>query len=264
MVMSVNEKMTAIADAIRDKTGGTEALTLDDMASAVPEVFNTGKKSEYDTFWDTFQQNGNRTSYNSAFGGQWTTDIFKPKYPIRPTNAYMMFFSNTQERLVIPDFVQYCEENNIILDMSNASGIITYALAGLHTHHFGTLDFSCKNESQTVTLSGLFYSHSSQSGVRKIDNFISSERTIYQTNTFQAATYLEELNMSGVIATNDFNVQYCTLLSHNSLISIINALKDYSEDTSGTVHKVTLGATNIAKLTEAEIEIIRTKGWQYA
>lgn len=33
--MSVNEKMTAIADAIRGKTGGTAALTLDQMATAI-------------------------------------------------------------------------------------------------------------------------------------------------------------------------------------------------------------------------------------
>lgn len=33
--MSVNEKMTAIADTIRAKTGGTEALTLDGMAEAI-------------------------------------------------------------------------------------------------------------------------------------------------------------------------------------------------------------------------------------
>ena len=44
--MSVNQKMTAIADAIRDKTGGTSPLTLDDMAAAVPEVFEAGKSSE--------------------------------------------------------------------------------------------------------------------------------------------------------------------------------------------------------------------------
>lgn len=33
--MSVNEKMTAIANAIRGKTGGTEPLTLDAMAEAI-------------------------------------------------------------------------------------------------------------------------------------------------------------------------------------------------------------------------------------
>lgn len=33
--MSVNSKMTAIADAIREKTGSTEQLTLDDMAGSI-------------------------------------------------------------------------------------------------------------------------------------------------------------------------------------------------------------------------------------
>lgn len=36
--MSVNEKMTAIADAIRAKTGGTEPLTLDGMAKAIAGI----------------------------------------------------------------------------------------------------------------------------------------------------------------------------------------------------------------------------------
>lgn len=36
--MSVNEKMTAIADAIRDKTGDTAAMTLDAMATAIAGI----------------------------------------------------------------------------------------------------------------------------------------------------------------------------------------------------------------------------------
>lgn len=35
---TVNEKMTAIADAIRAKTGGTDALTLDGMAQAIAGI----------------------------------------------------------------------------------------------------------------------------------------------------------------------------------------------------------------------------------
>ena len=40
--MSVQEKMTAIADAIRAKTGGTAPLTLDGMALGVPAVYEKG------------------------------------------------------------------------------------------------------------------------------------------------------------------------------------------------------------------------------
>ena len=40
--MSVNEKMTAIADAIREKTGGTDPLTLDAMAEAIAGIETGG------------------------------------------------------------------------------------------------------------------------------------------------------------------------------------------------------------------------------
>ena len=45
--MRVNEKMTAIADAIREKTGGTDALTLDGMAQAIPAVFAAGEAESH-------------------------------------------------------------------------------------------------------------------------------------------------------------------------------------------------------------------------
>lgn len=40
--MSVHEKMTAIADAIRGKTGETEAMTLDQMAAAIAGIETGG------------------------------------------------------------------------------------------------------------------------------------------------------------------------------------------------------------------------------
>lgn len=46
--MSVNEKMTAIADAIRAKTGGSALLTLDEMAEAIT-AFAAANGIAYDT-----------------------------------------------------------------------------------------------------------------------------------------------------------------------------------------------------------------------
>ena len=43
--MSLNDKMTAIADAIREKTGGTDPLSLDAIAAAVPAVYAAGKSA---------------------------------------------------------------------------------------------------------------------------------------------------------------------------------------------------------------------------
>lgn len=57
------------------------------------EGLEAGKKAEYDRFWDTWQQNGNRTSYIACFAGQaWTDELYNPKYPINATaNAGEMF-----------------------------------------------------------------------------------------------------------------------------------------------------------------------------
>ena len=46
--MSVNEKMTAIADAIRARTGGTQALTLDDMVAAITGITGDGTATGLD------------------------------------------------------------------------------------------------------------------------------------------------------------------------------------------------------------------------
>lgn len=47
--MSVNSKMTAIADAIREKTGDAALLTLDGMATAISGLSITTEKTETGT-----------------------------------------------------------------------------------------------------------------------------------------------------------------------------------------------------------------------
>lgn len=95
--MSVNTKMTAIADAIREKTGGTDLLGLDEMAAGVNEVYEAGIKSEYDRYWDTFQAGGTRRNYWGAFAlWFWTDEILDPKHPlIVSENGTYMFYQNS-------------------------------------------------------------------------------------------------------------------------------------------------------------------------
>ena len=62
--MSIAEKLTTIAENEQ-------------------KVYEAGKKSQYDEFWDTYQTNGQRTNYTYAFSGLgWTDNLYKPKYPI--------------------------------------------------------------------------------------------------------------------------------------------------------------------------------------
>jgi hypothetical protein len=209
-----------------------------------------GKKSEYDRFWDDFQLNGTRTVYAHAFGLCWTAETFRPKYPMRPTNAYCMFFTNQVGGIEIDDFVTFCEENNVVLDFSQCT-YGAYALGTLHTYHHGVLDFS-----KCTDTGYLFYSHiGARRSIETIDEFISSESTGYSTTTFQHAVNLTNITFSGVIATGTIDFSKCTKLTHDSLMSIINHLKD------GASNTLTLGATNLAKLTDAEKAIATTKGW---
>lgn len=80
------------------------------------------------------------------------------------------------------------------------------------------------------------------------------------SNTFQNATGLVNLVVDGTIAQNGFSVQWSPL-TRDSLMSIINALADKSEDTSGTEWKVNFGNINTAKLTDEDLAIAYQKGW---
>lgn len=80
--MSVNEKMTAIADAIRDKIGGTDKLSLDGMAQAIPKVYEAGKEQDYyNEFWTSYMDGLTKApKYHqmafSSFG--WNDTTFTP------------------------------------------------------------------------------------------------------------------------------------------------------------------------------------------
>jgi hypothetical protein len=93
-----------------------------------------------------------------------------------------------------------------------------------------------------------------------IEKMILSNAASFQ-NTFAYCTELQNLTIEGVIGKTGFNVSNSTKLTHDSLMSIINALET---KTSGTTGTVTLGATNLAKLTDAEKAIATQKGWTLA
>ena len=179
---------------------------------------------------------------------------------MRPTNASNMFFNNQANYIYIPDFVEFCKDRGIEFDLSNCTAA-QYALATLHTEHHGILDFSkCTGNMQNI-----FYTHQnswSTPNITTIDKFISSEETNFRSDTFNDATYLTNLTMSGIIYTGGFDVSKCTLLTHDSLMSIINCLKDISG--TGTTKTCTLGATNLAKLTDEEKAIATQRGWTLA
>ncbi|MBO7176024.1 MAG: hypothetical protein J6W14_01500, partial [Clostridia bacterium] len=80
--------IAAIASKIREKTGGAETYTTAEMPSGVESVYEAGKKAEYDAFWDSFQENGNKKAYAYVFAGSgWNKETFRPKYSVSLSGA---------------------------------------------------------------------------------------------------------------------------------------------------------------------------------
>ena len=85
------------------------------------------------------------------------------------------------------------------------------------------------------------------------------DKTANVRSLFGNCKALKNVTFEGEIGYG-FNVTASTLLTHDSLMSIINALET---KTSGT-HTMTFGAANLAKLTDAEKLIATEKGWTLA
>ena len=108
----------------------------------------------------------------------------------------------------------------------------------------------------TSTLQNIFYRCRDLVTVRSLH--IPSSITKF-SNCFQECTALENLTISGVINGNGFDVHESPKLSKASLLSILNALANKSQDANDWV--LTLGETNLNKLSATEIAIATEKGW---
>lgn len=183
------------------------------------EVYEAGKQAEYDAFWDTFQENGNRDNYRLAFAGKgWTTENFKPKYDIRPRSNYhyMLFYESTLEG----DLVEILNKCGVVLDFSNTAGWAQYVFDRSKITRVGKCDFLGCN-----TMAATF----SNSPLHTIDEVVVNANMVYRS-AFDNCTELQNLKFSGVIGQSGLNFQWSTKLSKASIISVINAL---STTTSG-------------------------------
>lgn len=78
-------------------------------------------------------------------------------------------------------------------------------------------------------------------------------------NMFNKCTALEEVRFKENTLSVNYNISACTSLSHDSLLSLINACAEVSSTQS-----LTLGSANLAKLSEEEKTIATNKGWTLA
>ena len=242
--MSIAEKLTKVAE--------NEKKVYD---AGYENGYDNGKtvgSNEYsDLIWEAFQDGGKRTDYKKAFYN-WDkfTECFRPKYDIKPTGSVAEMFANINQYISLPNA---CAMRGITIDFSRATEFRNI-LQGSAIWHFGVVDCS-----SATTLDYAFYLASS---LQKIDKLILHEGIVSYTACFANISQLKDITIEGTIAGTGIVLSAHTGLTHDSLMSFINALKDYSG--TATTKTITLGTTNLAKLTDSEKAVATQKGWTLA
>lgn len=179
------------------------------------EVFDAGKKAEYDAFWDAKQPSkGDPATMNGDFGGHWTVETFNPKYDIVPISCPNLFFGNYLKIDLVEhlksigrrlDFSQ-CDNQNSAFYMANfthignASALGGYYNVFMDCKYLVTIDEWGDTQGREMTGGGM-------------------------TSTFSGCTALENIKIKGKFA-NDIYFHWSTKLTRASIESIIAALSD--------------------------------------
>lgn len=246
----------AISDRIRFLTDTTETYKPSEMPQGVQDVYDVayekGKKSQYDEFWDAFQRNGTRTTYEYSFAGDgWNTEIFKPKHtPMNCTNCNYMFhgFDRTLKK---PSLV--IDENIIdFTNVTNASQV--FRDANVREIIMNAIPLKSPSMSGFCQMTNLNWHP-----LKKLKLGV-HESMAYDRYSFWSMNVTDISFLEGSVIGKSIYFGKCTLLTHESLLNILNTLQ---EKTSGTF-TCTLGTTNLEKLTDEEKAIATEKGWTLA
>ena len=228
--MSVNEKMTAIADRLRLHTGTVDKLSLDEMVTEIDSVsmqmYLVFRDMEAfygatlpDAFWDVLQIKGERRNYSQVFMGNLFTDAtFKPKYNLIVTNAYRMFQSN----IALTDL----RKSNIGIDM-DFSQCTDFSMA-----FGGMVSLKYIGDISTVGANEVYRSFMGCAVLEEVGTFTVKEETTFN-NPFAQCRALTTITFAGTIG-QDFTVPHSPL-NRASIESIVRCLSPVAEDKTLTL-----------------------------
>lgn len=171
-------------------------------AIKVSEGFETGKKTAYDEYWDSYQDYGKRTNCDNMFSGNgWNNFTFNPKYDINAKSAYMIFrgikFSG--------DLAAFLESKGRTFDTSRATSMM-YAFSAM----------SNVTRIGIVSLEGLSYygntaeMFSGSAKLETIDLIIPHPTYKIPFTFFTGCNALKNIRIGGTIRGN-VNMQQCPL-----------------------------------------------------
>ena len=227
-----------VVPKLQSKTATTgEIVTADDGYVGLESVdtnpvFEAGKKSEYDAFWDAYQGMGARKNYTYAFSSAgWTGSVFKPKYDIIPTTVRGFFWNGGLNGV---DFAEKMSSSGVKFDSSQVTaydGFYQFCYYGSPSRLPVISTVGCETLTQFMEYAT----------VVTIDKLVLKEDgTQTFSNSFRGCASLRNLIVEGTIGKSGLNFSWSPL-SKASLTSIVNAL---SYTTTGLPVTLRLAAVN--------------------
>ena len=197
------------------------------------EVYEKGKKDEYDKFWDEIQNYGNRAEYMYAFS-RWGSEYIRPKHKVVPTDAN----SGNQP-------FSYCRA---LKKVESKYFDFSQKVKGTHDQGGWYYTFaSCENleEIEDLNMPPDYRYHTTYANCKKLHTIaiVRTDTDTKYTNTFNYCYELKNLTIEGTIGQSGFSVKDCKKLSVASLLSILTALSKEQSIASGksvtfsTVHQ---------------------------
>lgn len=204
--------------------------------------------SYFDTFFDLYQQNGERRNYAYAFAGVGWNDItFKPKYPI------IVGKDNTLAHGIFA-YSHITTLKNVEADISASTypaGLFSYC-----PYLLDVLPLTLGQYANTNYLSGMYRN----SPLIETIEIYEITKNIQFSQTFTGCSGLKNLIVTGTIGQS-LSLLQSSLLTNESIQNVIDCLVDL---TGGTAKTLTLHTDVKAKLTETQIATITGKNWTLA
>ena len=228
----------AIADTIRDKTGTDNTYDTSEMASGVNEVYEAGKKAEYENFWDNFNY-FSIWDYHYA-GTGWNKENFRPTEDI--ILSVRTFARHGWNRDGIYDLVEHLKSLGVkIIKMTS----------GRETFIYCTM-FNRLPEIDATKATYFLDTFYGMIRLVTIDKLIINTDVVtnWSADIFGNCTRLVNINMEGSVLGKSISFLWCPL-SVESIKSIILCLKDFSGTTSEYTTTITF-KTSAFEALEAE------------
>jgi hypothetical protein len=274
-INQVGANFKAIRDKITDKgVEITEGTPTQDYANKIDMVYDngyakseediaylnerlentlysidTGGKSQYDAFWDKFQNNGKRTAYTACFGGdQWSNGLLNPKYDIYITSAMYTFYYSTLN----VDFVKYFEDIGKVFSFEDETARDRNLNSTFQYSQFTRVG---KIYSAGVNWYSTFYGCTKLVTIDEVGHPDEDGNVQFNTSTFNTCSALENITIRGKIAGST-SLQWSTKLTEASIRSIITHLSDTASGKTLTLSKT---AVNNAFTNEQWNELVNSK-----